>query len=422
MRKFSVLVYTVLTLLACNNKAGKNLESKKTGGADSAGIVSSHVLHEMAFGHHQSLSEDYWDSLNKTVLSPPDLRNSIRNKNYKTFGWHLYSRGSAYKAYRFSLLWGVSYFAYILNPENGSYKNIHQWKTSGLIDSAKVWGSNVFLTLANFGESNNSLFLNNAKAQGTTIDSVKQLLLLRNADGINIDFENVHAENKEQFMTFIKTISQELKSVNPGSQVSVCLYAVDYQKIFDINKIDSFVDFYTLMGYDYYGSFSPYAGPVAPLVSSKRFGKNSLESSVDYYVSLGVKPEKLILGLPHYGADWIVGDTTLIAKAEKFHSHKSYKTIKNEILNEETIAIHFDSTATSNYCNFLMDGKQIQLWFDGVESLSYKYDWIKQQNLAGVGIWALGFDNGSKDLWDLLSEKFAVNEARGDEVAERNQD
>ena len=235
MRKFSVLAYFVLALLACNDKAEEKPESKKAGGAGSAGVVSSHVLHEMAFGHHQSPSEDYWDSLNNTVLSPPDPGNIIRNKNYKTFGWHLYSRGSAYKTYRFSLLWGVSYFAYILNPENGSYKNIHQWKTTSLVDSAKAWGSRVFLTLANFGESNNAIFLRNAKAQQTLTDSVKQLLLYRNADGINIDFENVHAENKEQFTAFIKTISQELKNVNPDFQVSVCLYAVDDQKIFDMN-------------------------------------------------------------------------------------------------------------------------------------------------------------------------------------------
>jgi spore germination protein YaaH len=42
------------------------------------------------------------------------------------------------------------------------------------------------------------------------------------------------------------------------------------------------------------------------------------------------------------------------------------------------------------------------------KSLGIKYDFAKSRNLAGVGIWALGFDDGHTELWTLLSNKFGV--------------
>lgn len=39
--------------------------------------------------------------------------------------------------------------------------------------------------------------------------------------------------------------------------------------------------------------------------------------------------------------------------------------------------------------------------------MGIKYDWIKEKQLGGVGIWALGYDNGHTELWKLLAQKFA---------------
>ena len=45
---------------------------------------------------------------------------------------------------------------------------------------------------------------------------------------------------------------------------------------------------------------------------------------------------------------------------------------------------------------------------DSARSLGVKYDFVKSQDLAGVGIWALGFDSGKSELWSVLQEKFDV--------------
>jgi hypothetical protein len=42
-------------------------------------------------------------------------------------------------------------------------------------------------------------------------------------------------------------------------------------------------------------------------------------------------------------------------------------------------------------------------------SLRKKYDQVIRRNLAGIGIWALGYDDGYQELWDLLAEKFTAS-------------
>ena len=51
----------------------------------------------------------------------------------------------------------------------------------------------------------------------------------------------------------------------------------------------------------------------------------------------------------------------------------------------------------------------VQGWYDDSLSLSLKYDFAINNNLLGVGIWALGYDGTNPELWDLLSAKFGAS-------------
>ena len=49
-----------------------------------------------------------------------------------------------------------------------------------------------------------------------------------------------------------------------------------------------------------------------------------------------------------------------------------------------------------------------QCWYDDSLSLSIKYQYAKDLNLNGIGIWALGYDNGDDRLWGALDDQFDV--------------
>jgi chitinase len=77
----------------------------------------------------------------------------------------------------------------------------------------------------------------------------------------------------------------------------------NYEKM-DIPGMDRYLDFWNLMAYDFAGSWDATSGhqanlyPSASNVNSTPF---STDAAVQYYLQQGVKPAKLLLGLPLYG-------------------------------------------------------------------------------------------------------------------------
>ncbi len=406
MKKIFITIFLLSLFLSCNTD-NKSNDGEKKSISSNDNYISQRHLHEQKFGNLNLKTEQQWDSLNNISHKNIVHKKGKVHPDTRTFGWHIYSNGTSYKNYNFSMLWGLSYFSYSVQPETGSYKSIHQWKTTSLVDSAKAKGCKVFLTVANFGSNDNSVFLKNPQAQQTLIDSICSLLALRSADGINIDFEGVAKADKSNFMKFVIKISKSLKQDNPKYMVSLCIYATDWNDIFDIDAIDKSIDFYTLMGYDYYGSFSKTTGPVTPFKSSNKFG-NGLKTSVNYYHNKGVHLSKLIVGLPYYGAEWSTKNSEMGAVVTKFKSHPRYKTIREFYIDSLNIPIQFDPKSASSYLIINEDSNNYrQIFFEDEKSLSIKYDWIKKNKIGGVGIWALGYDDGYSRLWDLLAEKFS---------------
>ncbi|RKM98466.1 glycosyl hydrolase family 18 protein [Aquimarina sp. AD10] len=404
MKIVLITIIPLILIFGCTN----DLKEKKTlQPSPENNFISKRHLQEITLARLGYKTEQEWDSLHKISHKKVLHKKGKVDTNYRTFGWHPYFNGSSYKTYNFSMLWGISYFSYSVHPQTGGYKNIHQWKTTALIDSAKAHNSKVFLTVSNFGKKNNTIFLNNPKAQNTLIDSISNLLAYRNANGITIDFEGIPKNTKDKFTKFIVLISNKLKAINPEYMISLSLYAMDWNDIFDIHHIDPYIDFYTLMGYDYYGSFSKTTGPVTPFITSNKFGKG-LQASVQNYSNKGVNFKKLIVGLPYYGAEWYTNSPETGANVVEFKSHPSYKSIRKAYIDSLKIPLQFDPTSASSYIVIKdNDSTFRQLYFEDVKSLSIKYDWIKNTKISGVGFWCLGYDNGYPELWDLLYEKFS---------------
>jgi len=402
----SILTLSIL-LSSCGDvkTAEKNNSSSKT---ESSEFISHRHLHEKKYEGINLNSESEWDSLNNITFQQTLHKTGKLHPDVHSFGWHIYSNGSLWKNYNFSMLWGISYFSYSIDSKTGSYKSIHQWKTTAMIDTAQAHGTKVFLSVSNFGSKNNAIFLENQKAQNTLMDSLIDLLAYRSADGINIDFEGIEKESKTNFTQFIEAISKRLKRENSKYQISLCLYADDWDDIFDITAIDSYVDFYTLMGYDYYGGFSKTTGPVTPFKTSDKFGKG-LIASVKAYENKGLQMDKLIVGLPYYGAEWTTKKPQPGSPVVKFNSHPPYKNIRKEYIEKLHIPVQFDSVSESSYLVMKeSENSYRQLFFEDTLSLGIKYDWIKRNKIRGVGFWALGYDDGYTELWDLLIEKFSV--------------
>ena len=151
----------------------------------------------------------------------------------------------------------------------------------------------------------------------------------------------------------------------------------------------------------------------------------SLSPAVEEYLALGIKPEKLVLGLPWYGYDYPcvdLKDNICYIKHVPFRgvncSDAAGRQIEYAELQDLLVsramspAPLWDQESASPYFNYedSVGGKH-QVWYDGVHSLKLKYEFAARGGLNGVAIWNADLldysDNPrakqeTKEMWDAL--------------------
>ena len=361
-------------------------------------------------------SNFYWDSIQKVYYVRNKKYSKIKPEN-EVFGWHPYWMGSAWESYPFELLSTISYFSYKLDPETGSYTNPQQmieWRNTAMIDSAKLKKTKVLLTVSSHGYKNNNSFLGDQAKWGVLIDSLSNLLLDRDADGVDINFENLPYLKRGSFNRFIeelrKRLNQKLGTKTPI--ISLTLPAVDSREIFDIKDLQKSVDLFVIMGYDY-NTGPQLQGAVAPLLPFE--SKNiSLNTTLKYYIDAGIDASKTVLALPYYGSMWEGNIGEGGATSSMFERKVTYREImsifNDEFVTKNNLSPTLEKNSMTNYFNITYpDNTTKEVWFDDDYTLGKKYDFAITNKLKGIGIWALGYDNGYNELWDVIESKFTTN-------------
>ena len=144
------------------------------------------------------------------------------------------------------------------------------------------------------------------------------------------------------------------------------------------------------------------------------------------YLALGIRPEKLVLGLPWYGYDYpclklngnICSCSVKCVQRVLFRGVNcndaadrqiAYADIQDLVVSRETKP-QWDDDSVSYFFNYedSVGGKH-QVWFDDVDSLKQKYEFAS--NLNGVAIWnsdLLDYSDidrakqETKAMWDAL--------------------
>lgn len=330
---------------------------------------------------------------------------SAESLQKRVFGYHPYWIGSAWQNYKWDLLSDLCYFAYEVDPASGNAIDIHGFLSDPVIDTALAHDIKVHLCVTLF--SGHVEFFTNQTSQQQLISNLISLVIQRGIQGINIDFEAVPSSQQQGLTAFIQSLSKQLHSAVPGAELSIAAPAVNWNNTFDLLNISPWLDLVMIMAYDYYWSGSDLAGPVSgfwPLTSSFNY---SVNRSLTYYQSQGVDPQKLLLGLPYYGREWPVTSNTLPAQTAGSGVSLTYKQIRNGSGNHyKPSNLYWDWRSYNPYYSYA-NGSWRQCFFDDTRSLGVKYNLVNRRNIAGIGIWALGYDNGYNELWNLIKEKFA---------------
>ncbi|MES2763561.1 MAG: glycosyl hydrolase family 18 protein [Bacteroidota bacterium] len=368
--------------------------------------------------HYKNYSftkDTQWDSLNTVEngsvyeLSTNQSKTSAAcNLTKKVYGWHPYWVGSVYTNYDWNMLSDFCYFDYSVSPTTGNNTNgSFAWSTSAAVTAALSNSVNVHFCATLFGS--HSTFWASSTAQQTFITNAINLLQSRGGNGINIDFEGMGSSDKIPFTAFMTSLCNQVHAANPNYKVTMALYAVEWgNNTFDIAALNPIVDNFIIMGYDYYYSGSTTAGPEAPLYNFQTTYNYTLAKSITHYLNKGATKSKLLLGLPWYGREWeTAGSTAPSGTTGGFTSSRTYAYVKNNAATYSVANKHFESNSFDNYFSYQSAGLWRQCWIDDQYSYSRKFDLVNQRGIGGIGIWALGYDDGYSDLWDLIKDKFS---------------
>ena len=325
------------------------------------------------------------------------------NLNKVVYGWHPYWVGSIYQNYDWDLLSHFSFFSYEVNASDGEANTTHGWASSSAVDAAIASGNTkVTLTASLF--SNHAAFFNSSTAEQTLIDNLINLVQARGADGVNIDFEGLPSVYKNNFSNFMVNLCTQMHAAIPGSEVSTVLYAVDWNNVFDFPAMEPHVDQYIIMGYAYYYQGSSNTGPCDPLY---HFGSNynyTLSKTITDYLSNGCPKNKLLLGLPYYGYQWSTTSLSIPSPTTASGVAKTFKQVKNNVSGNYTSAnYNYDADSYTDVYAF-NDGGNKQCFISAENGFDKRLAHVHQAGIGGIGIWALGYDDGYSQYWNTIDK------------------
>lgn len=222
--------------------------------------------------------------------------------------------------------------------------------------------------------------LTNETAQNNLINNIVKTLKEKNYYGLDIDFEYIYPQNREDYNNFLRKIVNILRPM--GYTVTTALapkIAEDQPGVLyeahDYPVHGALVDHVILMTYEWGYTYSPPMA-VAPI--------DKVTEVLDYAVT-AIPRKKIFMGIPNYGYDW----TLPYVKGSAAKAVSNTEAV--DLAYKEGAVILYDWKAQSPFFRYYdMNGKQHIVWFEDARSIKAKLDTANRYKLGGVSYWTIG--------------------------------
>ena len=229
--------------------------------------------------------------------------------------------------------------------------------------------------------------------------SVKSLLALYEADGIDLDWEypgiegfighNYDSSDKQHFTSLIRTLRDTL-----GNAYEISFAAGGFQSYMDSavewKEVMPLVNYVNLMSYDLVNGYATITGHHTPLYSTPE-QVLSVDWGVRALTDRGVPKEKIVIGAAFYGRVWgNVADSNngLYGQGKFIESHSIRKI--DDLLDGKEYTYYWDDKAKAPY--MYSNSKQLFITYDDKRSIGLKTQYAIDQQLGGIMFWQLGLD------------------------------
>jgi hypothetical protein len=114
--------------------------------------------------------------------------------------------------------------------------------------------------------------------------------------------------------------------------------------------------------------------------------------------------DKMLIGVPYYAREWPTESGEAPSNTTGYGDAYTWTKIKNNTSgNYSEDNKKWEPNALAPYFAY-QDGGWYQCFVNDTYSLERRYKMVNSRGLAGIGIWALGYDNGYTDLWEVIQQ------------------
>jgi len=303
----------------------------------------------------------------------------------RVYGYLPYWESIDLNAFRWDLITDIIAFSVEVGTD-GTVSNPHALPGAALVSAAHANGVRVHLCATLFNTSGGNEVATFLASSSARAAAVQQLTALA-PDGINLDYEFVPTASRDAFTTFVQQLREALSQ---AFELTLAMPASASYGGYDIPALASRANRLLLMEYDYHWRTGPSAGAVSPLAS--------VENAVDGYLALA-PVGAIAMGVPYYGYEW--PSTTLTAGAATTSTGTSV-LFDSVFTKFATYGRIWDTASQTPWYAYAAAGQPRQGWVEDGESLALKYRFARTRDLAGVMIWALGYDGARTEAWNAL--------------------
>ncbi len=302
---------------------------------------------------------------------------------------------------------------------NGSISVPSGIPNSVLIQSAHSVNKKVLICVGGAGNTSGfSTIVTDSALTANFINNITNFITQNKYDGVDIDWEFPTIRQGAQLVTLIKNLRQKFNSIDSSLIISMAIPASPSTgQGFQYSAMINYIDWYAIMNYDFYGSWSSVAGFNAPLYQSiaDPLNAGAGASSVQYMISKNIPKDKLLFGIPFYGKEFNAAGLYLPQKGE---TDLLYSDVADSLSNNNWI-YYWDNTSEVPY--LINNSSTGFITYDDTASIRIKTQYAVDQGLGGVMIWALGQDmlpDGKQPLLETIGS--VINGTTGMLAADNN--
>ena len=291
------------------------------------------------------------------------------------------------------------------------YQAIVRSDTTAFVAAAHAAGVRVLVSFTSFGLTKNTSFFSNAPAQLTLISEAAAFVAARGLDGADLDVELISGAQFPAYAATAGALRTRLRTADPNALLTVATNANVSGAKMAAQAIAAGADRAFLMGYAYRTAGSLAPGAIDPL--SRTGTSLSLNASLNLYVQYGAPLNRVILGLPLYGRTWATVDGTIGSP------RRTDITAGNgdSFVFQNLATLHQPATFVAQDYVPIEEGTRLvqnvagvfwQSFYDSQANLETKMRVVLQRQLAGAGLWALGYSTGRPEYWTAIGNVFGA--------------